>query len=297
MMAAMSAALSSAPTSGAPRRSLSLALWLPAMLCIACGGGQTDPKSGNDTGEDGGGEAEVDIPTTPLKEGPPALTDAEKSELGGKCNLIEPDMYDANKQGIAVLAEELDKGTDDAAAEKKGLEAAKKMLAEKAKGLDASDMTRCTELFDKRTKRALFEHEPTEQVARDAVKSCVERVNATVGKKNMAYDMGGTGNATAGSGPFCPDDFPVPPSLKDLPYKSKSDDWDTAAWKCLGYGLRVEQNFQIEYAAPYGTNEFQCIARFLPRQGGAPFELIRGGKIGDGELLVEKSIKKRRMTK
>lgn len=272
-------------------------LALPLTLLLACGGGQTDANTPDEAnGEDGGGD-EVDIPITPERKGPPPLSESEASELGGKCNLIEPDMYDANKQALAVLAEELDKGTKDEEAEKKALAAGMKMLQEKAKGLDATDMSRCTELFEKRTKHAVFAFEPVEQVARDAVKSCVTRVNATVGKHNMSYDMGGSGSATSGAGPFCPDDFPVPPSLNDLPYKSSGDDWDTPAWKCLSFGLRVEQNFQIEYSAPYGTNEFQCIARFLPRNGGAPFELVRGGKIGDGELLVDKAIKKRRMKK
>ncbi len=272
------------------------ALHILALHILACGGSQSaantaDDKNGEDTASD------IAIPITPKKTGPAALTDTDKSELAGKCNLIEPDIYDANKQALAVLAEELDKGTEDAAAEKAGLDAGTKWLKGKAKGLDASDMGRCTELFVKRTARVMFDFEPAEQVARDAVKSCVTRVNATVGKNSTNYDMGGTGSATAGSGPFCPDDFPVPPSLEDLPYKSSAEDWDTAAWKCLSFGLRVEQNFQIEYAAPFGTNEFQCIARFLPRQGGAPIELIRGGKIGDGELLVDKKLKKRRMQK
>ena len=274
------------------RRILSVA---GVTLLVACGGGQGEPNTPDGDGEDGDGASSVDVPVTPKKEGPPALSESETSEIAGKCNLIEPDMYDANKQALATLQAELDKGTADDAAEKAGLEAGTKMLKEKAKGLDASDLSRCTELFVKRTKFNLFEYEPAEEVARDAVKSCVTRVNATVGKHNMSYDMGGSGDATAASGPFCPDDFPVPPSLKDLPYKSSSDDWDTPAWKCLSFGLRVKQNFQIEYSAPYGTNEFQCIARFLPRQGGAPIELVRGGKVGDGELLVEEEIKKRRM--
>ena len=280
---------------GEPMRTLSiLALCTPQL--VACGGGQADPTTPT-AGTDNDTAAEVDFPTSPKKEGPAGLSEAERGEIGGKCNLIEPDMYDANKQALAVLAEELDKGTKDDAAEKRGLEAGMKMLKEKAKGLDASDLSRCQELFEKRTRRALFDFEPAESVARDAVKSCVTRVNATVGKNNMSYDMGGTGSATGGSGPFCPDDFPVPPKLSDLPYKSSAEDWDTAAWKCLGFGLRVEQNFQIEYAAPYGTNEFQCIARFPPRQGGAPIEIIRGGKIDNRELLVEKSAKRRRMKK
>lgn len=267
-----------------------------ALWVVGCGGSQTDAATPKSSGDEAQGES-ADIPITPQKEGPEGLTDSEKSELAGKCNLIEPDMYDADKQATATLAAELEKGQKDEAAEKTALAAGLKMLAEKAKGLDASDMSRCTALFEKRTKKNLFDFEPAEEVARGAVKSCVARVNATVGKNNMAYDMGGTDSATGGSGPFCPDDFPIPPSLGDLPYKSKADDWDTPAWKCLGFGLRVTQSFQIEYSAPYGTNEFQCIARFLPRQGGAPIELVRGGKIGDGELMVEKEITKRRMSK
>lgn len=265
-----------------------------ALFVVGCGGEQSDAKTPTTEGDETSMDAS-DVPVTPEKQGPAGLDASDKAEIGGKCNLIEPDMYDANKQALLVLQEELTKGTPDDAAEKAGLDAGMKMLKEKAKGLDATDMSRCVQLFEKQTKRAMFDYEPAEQVARDAVKACVTRVNATVGKNNMSYDMGGSGKATSGSGPFCPDDFPVPPSLSDLPYTSKSDDWETPAWKCLGFGLRVEQNFQIEYAAPFGTNEFQCIARFLPRQGGAPFELIRGGKIVDRELVVEKNLRKQRM--
>ncbi len=263
--------------------------------CVTgCGGGQANADA--PTTEDGNERAEAsDVPVTPEKQGPEGLSDGEKKELGGKCNLIEPDMYDANKQAVATLHAELEKGSPSAAAEKAGLEAGLRMLKEKAKGLDASDMSRCVALFEKRTRRAMFDYEPSEEVARSAVTSCVERVHATVGKNKMSFDMGGSGNPTGGTGPFCPDDFPIPANLSDLPYKSSAEDWDTPAWKCLSFGLRVKQTFQIEYAAPFGENAFQCIARFLPRQGGAPIELVRGGKIQDKELVIDKSITKRRM--
>jgi hypothetical protein len=271
-------------------------IWLlgcAAALC-GCSGAQGDVNAPE--GAEGEGEGEGEVPVTPQKDPPEGLSDDDKQELGATCNPVEPEMYDAGKQALATLDEELAKGTAGEAAEKKALAAGLTMLKEKAKGLDATDMNRCVALFEKGTKRRLFDHEPTEQVARDAVDSCVKRVVATAGKRDMSYDMGGTGSAASAQGPFCADDDPIPKSLKDLPYKSKADDWDTPTWQCLGFGLRTQQAFQIEYSAPYGTNEFACTARFLPRQGGAPIELTRGGRVSaEGELQLDKKIEKRRM--
>jgi hypothetical protein len=265
-----------------------------AVVLSGCSGAQTD--AANPEGGAGDGDGADAIPVTPQKEPPEGLSDDDKKELGALCNPIEPEMYDAGKQAVATLQEELAKGTASEAAEKAGLAAGVAMLREKAKGLDGTDMNRCVALFEKGTKRRLFDHEPTEQVARDAVDTCVKRVVATAGKRDMAYDMGGTGTGTSAEGPFCPEDDPVPKTLKELPYKSKAADWDTPTWQCLGFGLRAAQAFQIEYAAPYGTNEFACTARFPPRQGGAPIELTRGGRVSaEGELQLDKKIEKRRM--
>ncbi|MBN4050441.1 hypothetical protein JYT28_01700 [Desulfobulbus sp. AH-315-M07] len=43
-------------------------------------------------------------------------------------------------------------------------------------------------------------------------------------------------------------------------------------------------------------DEFSCIARYLPRQGGAPIELSRGGTVDDeGVLQIGKKTLKQRM--
>ena len=266
------------------------------LLVSACGAATpsagTPDESGGDGSTAGGG---ADVPVSPLKEGPPPPSDAENSEYSATCNPIEPDHYDAGKVGMSTLQNELVAGTASEAAEKKALAAALKAMEGKTGGLGGSDVTRCNALFGIKMKRRLFDHEPWEADARGSVDSCVKRVVAAFGKESMVVDMGGAADV-ASHGPFCPDDFPVPESLTDLPYKSEGADWDTPTWKCLEFGLRSEQNYQIEYSAPRGENMFACIARFLPRQGGTPIEIIRGGKVNEeGELLVSEKIKKRRM--
>lgn len=264
-----------------------------ALLCACGGSSQKNAAGAENAAEEGSATAEEDIPVTPLKPAPPGLSAAEQKELAALCSPIEPLMYDAGKQAIATVDAELAKGSADA--DKKALDAALAMLKD-AKGLGPDDQKRCFELFEKQQKLRIHEHEPAEGAARSAIKSCVERAAATFGKKSVDYDMGGSGEAVADQGPFCPDDFPVPQSLKQLPYKSTSEDWNNNTWRCLSFGLRGEQAFQIEYSAPVGANEFNCIARYLPRQGGAPFELAQGGKVNEqGELMVAKKIVKRRM--
>jgi hypothetical protein len=267
------------------------------LVCGACGGaskGAAPPDGGS--GDDGSVGSQ-DVPVTPQKEGPAKLSPAEKAELGGKCAPIEPDLYDAGKAGVAALETELLNGTASDAADKKGVDAALGHMKGKNGGMGAPDVERCLVLFGKQMKRRLFDFEPYENEARMTVDSCVKRAVKAFGKESTVIDYGGAGDA-ASHGPFCPDDFPVPESLSDLPYKSSSDDWDTPAWKCLQFGLRVEQNYQVEYASARGSNEFVCITRFLPRQGGAPIELMRGGKMNDeGELLVGEKLQRRRMNK
>ena len=267
---------------------------------LGCGGAATKadtPAPGGD--DDDVGEAyEQDVPITPQKPAPPALSEAEQKDLVGLCAPIEPDLYDAGKQGIATLENELLNGADDEAAETKGLAAALAWMKDKPGTLGKEAHQVCLGLFEKQMRLQLFEHEPVEKLARDTVDSCVKRAVAAFGSEKLSYDMGGSGSAAASHGPFCPDDLPVPPSLKQLPYKSSKDDWDTPAWKCLEFGMRIEQPFQIEYLAPIGELQFSCIARFLPRQGGAPVEVLRGGKVNEeGELLVAEKFIKRRMKK
>jgi hypothetical protein len=271
-----------------------------ACLCLAalagCGSSRGGAADADDAaGDSGGSIAAEDVPVTPLKPAPPELSGDENKELGALCAPIEPLLYDAGKQAVAVTESELAKGSADA--EQKGLAAGLAMLKDPQEGLGAADLKRCTELFSKQTKRRLHEYEPAEVAARAALKSCVERAVAAFGKTSMDFDMGGSGQgAAAQQGPFCPDDFPVPQNLRELPYKSTAEDWNANTWRCLQFGLRGEQPFQIEYAAPLGEGTFLCIARYLPRQGGAPIELLRGGKVNEqGELMVNDKVDKRRM--
>jgi hypothetical protein len=272
-------------------------LYLLGLLVAAdCGGSQAQPGTADGAEPKGDGAGAEDLQLAPERPAPPELGDDDKKDIGGLCNMVEPDMYDAEKQALATLDDELGAGTGGDAAEQKALDAAVTAFATKAAKLGKTEAARCAAIFEKRTKRRLYDHDPTEEAARDTVDACVKRVVATFGKQTASYDMGGGTEGGGAQGPFCPDDFPVPQSLRDLPYTSKAEDWESATWKCLSFGLRAAQAFQLEYSAPAGANEFHCIARYLPRQGGAPIELRRGGKVGsDGGLVVAEKIVKTRM--
>lgn len=266
-------------------------------ITTACGGSSSSTsKTPKPTeGGDDASVADQKVPVTPIDEGPPELTEDEAKVLSGKCFPMENDLYEAGKQGLLVLDTELAGGKDDAAGEKAGLEAA--LAALEGKGGDlGGDRDTCVEVFTKQMKRRLFDYEPAEKPARETLDACVKRAVAAFGKASQTFELGGQAGPSANQGPFCPDDFPVPTSLEDLPYKSSAEDWDTPAWKCLAFGMRIEQSFQIEYAAPYGEERFECITRFLPRHGGAPIELVRKGWVNpQRELEVDKNSTRRRM--
>ncbi len=274
---------------------------LAAVLVAAaggCGPSPTKPKDPSSTdGGNGASEPNADdIPVTPEKTPPDGLSAKEKSELGRLCAPIEPLLYDAGKAAMAALDMALLDNPNAAGAEQKALPAGLKLLAKPQEGMSQADHDRCVSLFKKQQLRRLFEFEPAEKEARDVVGTCVKRVDGVFGKENLSFDMGGSGRAGATQGPFCPDDFPVPPSLNQLPYKSSKVDWDTPTWRCLQFGLRIKQSVQVEYISARGSSEFACVARYLPRQGGAPIEIYRGGKVNEeGELLLVKKAKKRRM--
>jgi len=269
-------------------------------ITTACGGSSSGadgaaktPAPGVD--DDGGPAAEQEVPVTPLEKGPPQLTEAEQKELSGTCFPMENDLYEAGKQGLLVLDTELAGGKDDAAAEQAGLDAARAALEGKGGDLGGA-RDACVAVFTKQMKRRLFDYEPAEKPARETLDACVKRAVAAFGKASQTFELGGQAGPSVNQGPFCPDDFPVPPSLKDLPYESSAEDWESPAWTCLAFGMRIEQPFQIEYEAPYGEERFACITRFLPRHGGAPIELIRRGRVSDArELEVDKNSTRRRM--
>lgn len=232
----------------------------------------------------------ADIPVTPRREAPPGLTAAEKGELGSRCNIIDPELYDAGKKAMQKLTELLASDPKAEGLETTALEAGLASLGAPMQGMSQGDHDACVALFRKDVMRKLFEFEPADVAARNTITACVKRVMAEFGKGNMSFGDG-AGGAT---GPFCPGDLPVPMTLAELPYTSSADDWDSRTWKCLKFGLRTKQDFQLEYK--FRGAEFACIARYLPRQGGAPIELIHDGKVDDeGELQVSKGTRRQRM--
>jgi hypothetical protein len=226
-----------------------------------------------------------------LKPGPDAPTDAEKAELSGTCSPLLTAMIEGEAAALRVLDDALRDAKPDA--EELALKVAQDRVAKSREGLGAAEHQRCLVLFEKQQRRKQFEHDPAEGEARMVVDSCIKRADAVYGKQTMAFDEGGQ---SLQQGPFCPDDFPVPQKLSQLPYQSTKEDWEAPAFRCLQFGLRMKQNVQFEYSAPRGSSEFHCIARFLPRQGGAPIEVVRGGKQGpEGQLLLEPKASVRRM--
>lgn len=230
----------------------------------------------------------------PRDAAPAKLDGKDKKTLGQVCAPIENVLYEAGKAAVARLEQGLEEG--DAKAEAKGEEAGLARLDAPQEGMSAADHQRCVAVFRKQIKRRLFDHEPAEKEARAFVTACVRRVDASFGKASMAYDMGGSGSQPVNYGPFCPDDLPIPALLKDLPYKSNKDDWDSPAWRCLTFGLRTKQSVQVEYLSERGSDRFDCIARFVSRHGGPPQEIFRRGKLNkEGELLIEKKSRRRDM--
>jgi len=262
-----------------------------AML-TACGQPPQDadtPANHEETPTDADSPA-INVPMTPRREAPPKLTDAEKGTLGSRCGNIEPELYDAHKKAQQKLTELLEMDRTAEGQEEIALEAGLELLTKPMQGMSQSDHDVCVTLFKKDSLRKMFHFDPIDGAARSTLSACVKRVMGVFGKGQLSLGDG----AGAARGPFCPGDFPVPLSLEDLPYESSADDWDSPTWKCLKFGLRAQQNFQFEYSSE--GSAFACIARYLPRQGGAPIELIRDGGVNDeGVLQVSKKTRRQRM--
>jgi len=266
----------------------------------ACGGSTTPASSADDASTASGDSAangadaiSIDVPITPEKTPPADLTDDERRELGGRCNPIDPELYDAHTAARVKLEEILAANPTAENAEKNSLEPGLAKIGTKAMhGMSQADHDACIALWKKAALRKLFAHEPAEAAARDVVNTCVKRVYDTFGDSKMSFG-GGDGSSDR---PFCPEEFPIPANLSELPYESTAEDWDSPTWKCLNFGLRQQQSFQFEYRAEQDKGTFSCIARFLPRQGGAPVEVFRGGRLNaDGELELQKKPAARRM--
>ncbi len=269
-----------------------------AMLTVgimACGGATKAPATGADATLEEDEDLDEPIKTRPRDSAPPALSAKEKSDLAGRCAAIEPVLYDAQRQADLSLDSALANGTANDAADEAALAAAMAHAKDRPEGLDDTPHARCLEIFRKAERRRIFDHEPAVAEARITIDSCVRRAVASFGKERMAFDMGNE-SAGASQSPFCPDDDPVPMSLNDLPYKSTKDDWDTPTWRCLQFGLRTKQHFQLAYVSDPRSNRFDCVARIMPRHGGPPLELSRGGKMNEaGELVVSRKLRTKKM--
>lgn len=255
----------------------------------------TTPAGSDSAKPTGSGPAATtpDVAATPEKTPPAGLSDSEEKELAATCAPLVTAMIEADAAAVRALDDALQQNPKATDADDKALAVAL-AKAKASTAMSGGDLGRCVALFEKQEKKKLFEHEPAEDEARSVVDSCVKRAEAVYGKETMAFDMSG-GNAPK-TGPFCPDDFPVPLHMSQLPYKSSAEDWAGSTWKCLVFGLRAEQHVQLEYNAPVHKGEFTCIARYVPRQGGAPVEVFRGGKQGEkGELLIMPKMMRRRM--
>jgi hypothetical protein len=279
---------------------LAFSFGVGACVIGACGAATkpantADAANQDDDDDDDEDFVEAPIRVRPRDKAPPPLGDEDKRMLGGRCAAIEPVLYDAHKQALFALDVGLTKGDANDAAEKAALDAAMAYAKDRREGMAADAHERCLALFQKHERRRLFDHEPAIDEARITIDSCVRRAAAAFGSDRMVFATGDAAGVTQ-QGPFCPDDDPVPMSLNDLPYKSNKDDWDTPTWRCLKFGLRTLQRFQLAYIADPESNRFDCVARIMPRHGGTPLELSRGGKMDKkGELTVSRKLVSRKM--
>jgi len=287
----------------APRLRLLRAFFAPAaasvaalLLSVGCGAASSSPARDPSAAGAAASEASA-APSATLQapEGPPALTANEKKEMAGSCSPIEEQLYEALKAAKRTVGERWTEEPNAAKLDEQALAAGLKLLAEPGV-LSPAEHKRCVELFTKNARHELFAFEPAEEQARASLHSCARSVDRTYGSQKMSIDVSATPGSGAAAGPrFCYDAGPVPESLTELPYQSTPEDWDTEEWRCLQFGLRTEQRFQIEY----GTDEtaaqwYECIARYLPRQGGPAVELTRRGKVGeDGRLMHSKNVKRK----
>ena len=231
------------------------------------------------------------VTEVPEEGGPPKLSDAEKGMLAGDCNLLEPQTYDALKAARAMLDDAFYKDPTAALDEAAALEAAMKVVAKAPQGMSGPDHKKCVALFKKQATREIWEYEPADDTARDTLTACQKSARQAFGNKKLTF---GDGNAASGANsPLCESAGPVPAKLAALPYQSKGADWDTPAWRCLKFGLRAQQPFQIIYTS--SDAGFFCIARMPSRHGGPLIELRYGGKIEEGEIKVQSKIARRRI--
>ncbi|MCC6526127.1 MAG: hypothetical protein IT373_26000 [Polyangiaceae bacterium] len=260
----------------------------------ACGSSPKTPTDGTASASaaatTGGAPAAVDSEAGPEPEGPPKLSESERGELSGACNLLEPQTYDGMK-AARVAVDELYYGDPRAKAnDGPPLEAALKVVAKVPSGMSPAEHKRCVELFKKQATREIWEYEPADAAARETLKACQKSAAAMFGKSKLTF---GDGSGPTSTSPFCPDGDMVPASLAELPYQSRAADWDTPGWRCMKFGLRASQPFQVAYEST--DTEFACIARYQPRGGGGPVELRLGGAVQDSELKLHAKVVRRRL--
>ncbi|MCC6527685.1 MAG: hypothetical protein IT373_33880 [Polyangiaceae bacterium] len=220
--------------------------------------------------------------------GPPRLTDEETAALRERCALLEAQSFAGVHDARVALEERYYADPraepDDAAA----LELAMKAVARAPDGLPAADHAACVPIYQKRFARLLWELEPAEDAARDAVKAC-QQAAASAHASSRPEDEEG---APLGA-PFCRSARPVPAGLAALPFASTAADWDAPGWRCLGFRVRATQPFQLAYTSD--AHGFACVARFEPRHGGPTVELRLGGELDRGGLMLDKQVVRRRI--
>lgn len=193
------------------------------------------------------GTAAAEEPVGPANPAP--LTDEEQKEAEKKCRPLTQAMQKARGSGKSPL-----EALDDAVKKPQGQ-------------LKAGDLARCTELLTRGIQTYLI-----------AAKEVEAKVVMTQIGRAMAQSYGANG------GKLCPSsERPVPADKAQVatePYVSTAADWETPAWKCLGFSFAGQpQRFQYETRVDPATKTFEVIARGLPVVKGRWVELRQKGTV------------------
>lgn len=183
------------------------------------------------------------------------LSEAEAKELSTKCKKLSDAIVAAAKKG---------------GAKKRPIDHVEEVLANPPK-LAGVDVPRCSELLRRETVTYLARSREAE--AKLSLKRIVVGLVTALEREPPV---------------LCPSAPPVPASLdavKERPYASTADDWNTEGWKCVRFELvGGPQVFQYELRTDAKARSYEVVARGWPVRGGPQTELYIGGKIESGAI-------------
>ncbi|NUQ75741.1 MAG: hypothetical protein HUU21_19535 [Polyangiaceae bacterium] len=191
-------------------------------------------------------------PPEPTEPAPEPITEAEGKELQKKCGPLQKAMMRHKGNDPSKILEE---------------------TLKKPPKMPAADLERCTELLTRSIK--LYLAAAIEVEAKLTLTRLVKGMVAAYQDKRA----------------LCPGtEKPVPADLarlKSEPYESTAADWDTPAFKCLGFSMEGQnQRFQYEVRTDPGGKKFTVIARGFPHKNGPVVEIAQVGSITEKGIEV-----------